>query len=78
MTSWMPTRLSVGEGRAGWGSNRREHPFRSTGVMVTARWKGGPGNRGKLVAAGGRASNAVVSAAGRTGVARGHGTVEAG
>ena len=47
--TWMPTRPSVGEGRAGSESNRREHPFRSTGVMVTARWKGGPGNRGRPV-----------------------------
>jgi hypothetical protein len=26
--SWMPTRLSLGEGRVEWGSNRRMHPLR--------------------------------------------------
>jgi len=53
---WMPTRLSAGEGRVEWGSNRRMHLFRSTGVMGTARWEGGPGNRGGPVPAGGRNS----------------------
>ncbi len=61
MKSWMPTRLSVGEGRVEWGSNRRMHPFRCTGVMGTARWEGGPGNRGRPVSVGGRAPNAVAS-----------------
>ncbi len=78
MKLWMPTRLSVGEGRVEWGSNRCMHPFRSTGVMGTARWKGGPGNRGRPVPAGGRTSNAVASTAGRAGVGQGHSTVEAG
>ncbi len=36
---WMPTHLSLGEGRVEWGSNRPMHPFRSTGVMGTARWE---------------------------------------
>jgi hypothetical protein len=37
--SRMPTRLSNGEGRTKWGSNRQVHPFRSAGVVGTARWK---------------------------------------
>ncbi len=44
--------------------NRRMHPFRSTGVMGTARWEGGPGNRGRPVSVGGCASNAVTSTGG--------------
>ncbi len=78
MKLWMPTRLSVGEGRVEWGSNRRMHPFRSTGVMGTARWNGDPGNRGRPASAGGRTSNAVASTAGRADVGQGHTTCEAG
>ncbi len=67
MNLWMPTRPSVGEGRVEWGSNRRMNPFRSTGVVGTARWEGGPGNRGRPVSAGGRTSNVVTSTAGHAG-----------
>ena len=35
----MPTQLANGEGRTEQGSNRHAHPFRSAGVMGTARWK---------------------------------------
>jgi hypothetical protein len=57
--SRMPTRLDNGEGRAGQGSNRHEHLFRSAGVVGTARRKGGSGNRGRPVLDGGCGSNAV-------------------
>src|SRR5688572_12142134 len=42
----MPTRLRNGEGRAGWGSNRHRHPFRSAGVGGTARRNGDARNWG--------------------------------
>ncbi len=76
--SGMPTRLSLGEGRVDWGSNRRMHRLRSTGAMGAARWEGGPGNRGRPVPVGARASNAVASTAGRAGVGRGRTAYEAG
>jgi len=44
------------------------HPFRSTGVMGTARLEGGSGNRGRPVSVGGRTSGAVASTAGRAGI----------
>lgn len=40
----MPTRPEFGEGRVGRGSNRHMHPFRSAGVVGTARTHGGSGN----------------------------------
>jgi hypothetical protein len=55
-----PTRLSNGEGRVGRGSNRRAHPSRSAGVVGTARQKGDPGNRGRPVPVGGRASDVAI------------------
>jgi hypothetical protein len=54
---WTPTRLNYGEGRVGWGSNRCAHPFRSTGVIGTARRKGVSGNRGIPVRGGGSVFN---------------------
>ena len=74
----MPTRLLFGEGPSGWGSNRRAHPFRSTGVMGTARWNGGAGNRGRSVVVGVVNVDAVASAADLTEVGEGHSTDEAG
>jgi hypothetical protein len=56
---WTPTRLNYGEGRVGWGSNRCAHPFRSAGVMGTARQKGVSGNRGIPVRGGGSVFNVV-------------------
>jgi hypothetical protein len=49
--SWTPTRLWIGEGRVRRGGNRQMPPSRSTGVLGTARWKGGAGKRGIPVAA---------------------------
>src|SRR3712207_9448368 len=56
---WTPTRLRFGEGRVGRGSSRRKHPFRSAGVVGTARWKGDVRQRGRPVWHGGRALDAV-------------------
>ena len=42
-----------------WGSNRQTHPFRSIGVVGTACRKGEPGNWGRPVRDGGRASDIV-------------------
>ena len=48
-TMRMPTRPEFGEGRVRRGSNRHVHPFRSAGVVGTARTHGGSGNRGRSV-----------------------------
>ena len=42
----MPTHPEFGEGRVEWGSNRHMHPFRSAGVVGTARTHGGSSNEG--------------------------------
>ena len=73
----MPTRLRFGEGRAGWGSNRREHPSRSAGVVGTARWNGDAGNLGRPVEHGVAAPTPAWTAV-LAGVGQGHGTAEAG
>jgi hypothetical protein len=52
------------------------HPFRSTGVLGTARWKGAAGKRGRPVVVGLK-PNAVVGAVDQTGVGEGRSTVEA-
>ncbi len=77
MKSWTPTRLGNGEGRAGQGSNRPEHLFRSTGVLGTARREGGPGNRGRPVLGEGRGLNATLVTV-PAGVGQGHKTFDAG
>ena len=43
----MPTHPEFGEGRVGRGSNRQMHPFRSAGVVGTARTHGGSSNEGR-------------------------------
>jgi hypothetical protein len=53
------------------------HPFRSAGVLDTARWKGDAGNRGRPVRSEVAASTLFV-AADRAGVGQGRTTVEAG
>jgi hypothetical protein len=45
-TMRMPTHPEFGEGRVGRGSNRQMHPFRSAGVVGTARTHGGSSNEG--------------------------------
>ena len=45
-TMRMPTCPENGEGRARRGSNRHMHPFRSAGVVGTARTQSGSGNEG--------------------------------
>jgi hypothetical protein len=55
----MPTRLHNGEGRAGQGSNRHEHLFRSAGVRGHGTPEGCSGNRGRPALDGGCGSNAV-------------------
>ena len=77
MKTRMPTRLNNGEGRVGRGSNRQTHPFRSAGVMGTARWKGDAGNRGRPVGARVAASTSSQDG-GPAGVGQGHKTGEAG
>ncbi len=42
----MPTHPEYGEGRVERGSNRHMHPFRSAGVVGTARVHSGSGNEG--------------------------------
>lgn len=44
---WTPTRPEFGEGITVWGSSRRMHPNRSTGVMGTARRDRGSRKRGR-------------------------------
>ena len=44
---WTPTRPEFGEGSTDWGSSRRKHPDRSTGVMGTARRDRGSRKRGR-------------------------------
>ena len=77
MKSRMPTLLAYGEGRAGWGSNRQKHPFRSAGVVGTARWKGDAGNRGRPDPGDGRTVSGILGVSVRLGVGEGHRTVEA-
>ncbi len=45
-TMRMPTHPEFGEGRVEWGSNRHMHPFRSAGVVGTARTQSGSSNEG--------------------------------
>ena len=59
------------------GSNRQTHPFWSIGVMGTACWKGEPGNWGRPVWDGGRASDIVLTMV-PAGVGQGRTTAEAG
>jgi len=73
-----PTRLNIGEGRAGWGSNRHVHPSRSAGVMGMARRKGVSGNRGRPVLNEGSGLNGAVRVSVRAGVGQGHSTADAG
>jgi len=53
----MPTHPEIGEGRVEWGSNRHVHPFRSAGVVGTARTYGGSRKRGRPVAGEGSGLN---------------------
>ena len=75
--TWTPTRLDIGEGSIGRGSNRHTHRFGSTGVVGTAC--------GKVIwASGGNPVRAEVElrrrleGCGPAGVGEGHSTEEAG
>ena len=73
----MPTRPEFGEGRVEWGSNRHMHPFRSAGVVGTARTHGGSGNEGDPSLARVAASTSRQAMA-TAGVGQGRMSVEAG
>ena len=67
---WTPTLLRLGEGRVERGATDMNHPFRSAGVVGTARKEGDTGNRGRPVAGEGSGLN-VTSGGGSGGKRKG-------